>query len=685
MPAAVARQLKIYDDDFSTLVATIASPKAASWIDTKNDVGSGKLTLKQGDANLAALVPGRVVRVEVEGVDRYGWIIDEPEMVLVSSQEKAGQLTEVSGKGIGSCMSYGCVLPVLGYNRYPFSDDRTMNAGSSAFDISAWVDAGIMKAEQRAVGTFWNGLPAGFPGLTVSWIGPPGYEGPVAAPVGHVYLIYDFTLADDTTISFFLGADNRATVFVDTILLAEVGDPNAGTTEGFVTTHRVEMFLSAGTHRLFVDLRNTDFDGAEPGTGAGPVLTGNPTGFICDAWRTDPTGQLFERLFSSDDTWQCLAYPADTPGLTVGQILTIFVAEAQADGELGPVTLNFTGSTDSGGSAFPQLPSFTCKINTDLQSVLNAMTDAGYIDWWMSPAGELSVWVSGGRGVPSGVTFTAGTNLTELRERKRDVVADALLVRWSGGWIRYPSSGGSRLGALSAPVSTIAEAEAIAASVSAINGAVRTELKASIAALSGHVPYVNFDVCDGLTVAGSSEQCTQIGGTFHDSFGVVFSALFRDVLATYDDRLARIVKQMSNGILMGSTRVASPASAPPKLGEPVRDGEVTFQFSDPPADDTTTADKILSRSSNIFAIAVTAKTPASGDTAFEFLVDGTDILSGTGVLPGGSTFVLLPVAVAPGVQWCVGNSSRLWAHLTTVGTPPCSGGLTGLIIEPRFA
>lgn len=673
--------------DLTTVLATL-TPSNANWQDPAQDVGSGQVVV-QNDLAPAALDTDSAIVASFDGSPEFTLIVEQLDKVLVTIEEEAGEVTVATCRMLRSILDRAAVRPTSGFDRNPFGDTRTFSFASPEFVTDgAWVVPTVIVTNVLTDSTYYTGTPAGFWGVAEPWIGPSsGTQS--QAPLGYWYGVYDFTLAADTDVVFGFGVDDRASLFIDGFLLAAIA-PGSDPTSGYRVTTSATVRLSAGSHRLAWKVVN-DFGHADPGFGVGATIAGNPTALCYTAWSIE-AGRLTGRLFGSADYAgaRILEYPAAAPGMSVHQVASIVLAENQADGILTGVTLDGSNTLDSNGNAWPVYEFITADVGRSLLALLMEWSQT-YCDFDLyGPTSlRLFMWRWHERGGAVGVTYSvANQNLDKLVKRDLAPVTDALMVRWSKGWTRVPSSGGGRVGILQVGgAESVHEATTLAGKQVAVQGVEQTMYLADIAPHGvGDVPYRDFRHADLVTVAGVTERVVQIDGTLSSDV-LLLTTRTRERIFDVQDQIANAIARLSLGTLGGSALPASPADPPAPFVTKVSEHEVTFQVLDPPIV-SVSPDKRLSSSANLYAVAITATTAGATSTFFEFLVDGVDVLSGLGILPAGSKFALIPLLIAGSyvTVWCEGNKSRLAVSLTSIGGVSCSypTGPTGLLIEPRF-
>jgi hypothetical protein len=676
--------------DMTTVLATLTSPMGEQWSDVMNDVGSGQFQLQADDPQLSDCALGNVAQFNVDGSPAFSFVIDRRVRASISKpgEEDEGHTVILSGEGIGQILNRWRVTPDLGFEKNPWARTRTFSFASPEFTPDgSWIVPTVIVPQQYATSAHYTGLPDGFWCPAEPWIGPSSGDDD-AAPFGYWYAIYYFTLPDDFIVTFGMAVDDRANVFIDGFLLTNI-DPNVDPSSGYRSTTVATVRLSSGFHTFAVKVIN-DLGDVDPGFGEGSTVAGNPTGFILTAWQTDAAGQLIQRLFGTADyaDWLILEYPDTAPGMTIGDVVQTLIEEANTDSILTELaSWDFGPITDSAGNDWDQLESVTVNDGDSLLDSVRAFAGA-YCDWSMAADSvNMHMWRFGERGSSAGVTYDS-TNLSWLEYDTIDDGSDVLLVNWSGGQLRYPATGGTRMNSLQIENATRSEAVTLATQQLDLFGGTRVQISASIEPGAGVIPYTDFQVGDtGITLPGetsgtTSQRCVQIDQRTDDIGVPSWMPKFGDIHLVAQARQQLAVKRMaqsSNGSLGGYSTVASPAGPAPKFGTKLNTNETIFNPSDPVSAGSSPL-YIPSANANLYAMAVSATTAGSTDTTFELNVDGTDVIVGFGVLPASSTFVLIPMVTSSIYvsYWLRSNLTTVAVNITAVGT-----GVAGLVFSLR--
>lgn len=147
-----------------------------------------------------------------------------------------------------------------------------------------------------------------------------------------------------------------------------------------------------------------------PGINQAPGGRPNPGGLIIAIYEQDdePTGFITH----TNHVWKVAAYPAEPPGMTVGEVIRRVKAEASRRGNdlADLLTLKFTDTVDSAGKTWPVVADIASKVGTDYLTFLLELTTK-YADLWMAPGTlDLYAWAKGTRSKVRDVTLHAPTD-----------------------------------------------------------------------------------------------------------------------------------------------------------------------------------------------------------------------------------------------------------------------------------
>lgn len=131
----------------------------------------------------------------------------------------------------------------------------------------------------------------------------------------------------------------------------------------------------------------------------------NPGGLIMAIYEQDeePTNLLLH----TNNSWKIVAYPAEPPGMTPGEVISRVKREASRRGNdlADLITLKFSHQVDSAGRPWPVVADIASKVGTDYLTFLLELT-AKYVDMWMAPGTlDFYAWSKGTRSKLRDVTL----------------------------------------------------------------------------------------------------------------------------------------------------------------------------------------------------------------------------------------------------------------------------------------
>jgi hypothetical protein len=406
MAATITAEL--YNAANTTRLAELPYAFDHRWQEVLNDCGSWSIGLAVGDSALSSATYGTVVRFLVDGQPAFAGVVEQRELRIVAQGEDVDQVVELSGRGLLSLWEDAVVFPKGGVDRKPASDVRPYNwCFPENPYLLGWPYAFV---RHDAIATRIEGDPP----LYQPWYPPKGWPAPSNAcwlwtkdygnvtPSGKCYFIYVYNAPADMDLVVYLAADNRATLYVDGIVVLDTEQYPAF---NFEECYRTVVPLSAGYHAIGVEAEV--YETSPNGLYRGIVAVS------AHSLPADGVLGAGSSVFKSDGTWQCLDYPTELPGRTAGGAVFELLLEAAARGALSGWSLSFDAETDSAGDPWPWMLSETFQIGADYLSVLRQLGDA-YIDVTVNPVGlVLNAYVKGGSGTSAG-NYVAGTNITEL-------------------------------------------------------------------------------------------------------------------------------------------------------------------------------------------------------------------------------------------------------------------------------
>lgn len=647
---------------------------------------------------LAYLTRGNVIHTrDATGTsDIFEWVIEKRARDLLDAVDPSNVQWKITGRPKPIVLADARWAPARGAGARPWGPTRVFGFASPEYDPAVdgrWSTATAYE-QQRNATTLWTGQPDGMVCRSAYYIGP-STGNQVGAPIGYWYTRFEFTLADDSLLYLPFAADNRMQGFFDGFPLGNI-DAFNDTTAGFKTTHAFTVFATAGTHVFAAKITNLPFDGSEPSFGSGANLAGNPTMLVGGCYRVGSNGQLVERLWVTDDTWDILEYPDYPPGMTIGQIYGIGLDEAHARGVLTYVGKTFDDVNDSNGNPWP-IAAESVSVTT-MQSMFDTLEQhsLSYCDYGMQTGSwDLDLYRIGERGQtldgggsparPLVVYSQANKNLVHLSVDGIDDDTDAVWGTWKGGQIRYPATGGEREGFIQTDAETAEEAEFVFAAWLALRGGEVAQITPAIRPRNdAEAPGTGYWLGDAPGVNDGTgtvyDRLMAVVGTWTLNAGWDWAVALRN--KHLDDRgaISLWLHRMAPGAA-GGAGPGSPVGAPPSFSSKQDTNEVTWTF-DNPLTVRAGPEKRPRASQNVFEVWATVTTALATDTTFEFIVDGVDILNGAGLLPASVKHVKIPVG-PDDIYWIGGGESVCYPNVTAAGDLVNLTDKTNLLIELR--
>lgn len=421
----------------SALAEDIDNSRDRQWLDQLNDVGQGSFTVLAADPDLADFTFDDIIRMRLDGTDRFAFLVEQMVKRTLDPGEEASQTITVSGRGVLAILEDAPIYPELGLPSRLNPQQRLFNWTSKDYDDSAWPSAFGIKQQGSTVGSAellpgqWGGAPDGFPVSVAYWIWSQDQDDDVSPPqpVGRSLFRQTFTLAEEAGVRIFVNADDGFRLYIDGVLIAEE-------TRAFMwqEVREVEppIHLDAGTHQIAIEGINID----RPNNDAT-----NVAGVIAAIYSTTAGGELSTLITYTDESWLTLGYPTTAPGMTPGQILDIALTEAQARGELAGVTWDFDADDDSDGNPWDHTLDLQVDVGSSILDLARKLI-ATSIDIRMSPTLLLQAYNRGGLGSDKSATVELEQGvLTDLQHDGRSRVATDLLVRFNTGELAEIASG----------------------------------------------------------------------------------------------------------------------------------------------------------------------------------------------------------------------------------------------------
>lgn len=390
----------------STLIASLDQRREPQWLDQLNDPGSGSVKIHERDpilvSNPSLVDYDNIVRMAIDGTDVFAFVVQGRSKPPAPKNEEAGRWWELSGRGVLALLGDVIVYPEVS-GTSPV--DRTFGWMAVAFDDSGWSAATeIQRQDAGTPVTDYSGYPTGWPDPLAYWIWSRGLSGG-AMPAGTSYFRKTFTLGSATPTAIFASCDNAFDLWIDDEKVIEnlAADPSH---IGWNDPQRFDRWLGAGDHTIAVQALNE----------RGATFAAGPAGLIVTVVETTIGGQLSTTILErTDNSWLADDYPAEVPGMTPGEILSVLVSEAQTRGGLTGITLGFDGASDSNSAYWDASPDIAFQVGSNYLDVVKVLAEQ-YIDVKMTPELVLEAYNTGtlGSDLTGSVSLLIGKDFEEL-------------------------------------------------------------------------------------------------------------------------------------------------------------------------------------------------------------------------------------------------------------------------------
>lgn len=402
----------------ATLIAGLPHSRERQWLDQLNETGSGSLAVHVNDdvltTNPAILQYGNIVRLSIDGTDRFAFIIEQRNVDPAPTGELGERYRRISGRGVLALLEDAIVYPEAGYVDSK-ARQRAFDYTAIAYDDSAWTAAKLITVtdfSDRPDPSMW-----GDPTARYIWSrDPDGVDG--SHPVGTSYFRKDFNLATGTDVQITAAIDNTMRVFLDGEEIISAEDE----ADIPLVTYSVFKRLGSGTHQLAISANNIPH--------ADGTITLNPAMLILSVMNVDGNSLIMH----TDASWLALDYPTEVPGMSLGEIIRILLEEAQARGALTGITWTFTDTQDSASSAWAEEPDIIFDIGTSLLDVMRTLVEQ-YVDMEMTSALVFKVYNKGtlGTNLTGSVNLQVGVHFEEATGAGEDHSTNVLLARDATG------------------------------------------------------------------------------------------------------------------------------------------------------------------------------------------------------------------------------------------------------------
>jgi hypothetical protein len=422
--------VKVYNRLNTTLVATLSPHSTSGVIDCVvqrqiSRITPGSVTIPIDHPNASALTFGNVVRCyDADETFLGAFVIQEVERDEISNAEAAGEVITASGESPLSILKRALVRGwVRNPELEPQSDVKAFEVFSPKFDRLSSMSTTLVEVDRSQSEFLW---PQGYPDpfAVPVWAEPTDSNN--SHPVSVVQAIRDFTLPQALPIVIYASCDDRFRLLIDGVDVLNAQPTYPG--DAWHYTYRCGVVLPAGPHRLGIEAANDGGPGAfwvsvweqrrvvETG---GSILFSGPspnTNAFYGTWRRDYyTGILTSAEFRN--------------GFSALNILRILIAEAQDDGALLGVSMNWdfgdglwasATAKDTEGVTDTVLPGFTARIDSTVWDAVEALCeDRLEVDISGENGFRLDVWVKHRdsiMGTISADVIAEGENLVSLTQ-----------------------------------------------------------------------------------------------------------------------------------------------------------------------------------------------------------------------------------------------------------------------------
>lgn len=532
--------------------------REASYLEELNRDGGGSFKILASDPELVAnphiIDENLLVRVKVDNTISGYFVIRSREVEVISEGELAGQWITVAGPGLKPYYDDTIVIPELYRNAssrpFSFASSQFLPAGQS------WPAAAFCGGTSDASRPYgsptssrWTSMvgdwPSGAPGYWI-WDRPNDYGN--TAPVGWCYFRKTFTITRRMTVRVTMTSDDYGVVYLDGQVV--VDNP---VFYGWQKIHTADVVLESGTHQFAAKVNNN-----------GAVIAGLIVN-ICELSPGSTSIDYSKTVFATDNTVQCLGYPAAEPGYTPGKILTEINSEA---GYRNARTFSamFDETTTSQYQGWPSQYALSVKAGASVPEVLDLLADGGYADHWFDDRGRLCLAPDRGSDQTQYVTFQEGYNAVRAQVSATMKIVNTLYVRKDAGIRRYDGPAlsvaayGIREGYLSLTDKNDAETQAEVDAYFQKNAFAQYSPTLDIFPQGGDTPWVNFGVGDWVMAPGDlpgqpvrQRRVMSIAVKELDNGGVQYSTEIDTISQDAEERTNRRLTRLANTLEASGT------------------------------------------------------------------------------------------------------------------------------------
>jgi hypothetical protein len=450
--------------DVSTPVATLDALLAATFADMRKGPGTVEVTVRNADN--AAIIADRLLRISIRGVPAVCAILDVPNVVTVDKAGDDALRTTAKGTGHLALWAEGRVLPpysdrlAAGETLRPKVLDRLMDYRDPAFDPTGiFSPATVIRTQGNdPVPSEWRSGPDSVGVWTSDGDDAPAelrwFRSQQPGDTG------EFVVPDGVSqVAVLLAVDNVGQPYLDGMHLT--AEPGAATTSTIIVD------VTPGYHLLAVAGQN--LSGSSP----------NPAWAQLAVHEWVGGTHLGELLCETSTDW-LVSDATDPPSWNAVEAMQQLLTENQTLGKL-------TGLSVTAMGTFPTQTGIVAHVGDDLLAFLKYLNDAGYCDYRMDPGSlELQMWPPTTMGTAQPATLQTPTdatdpltgNLDHLEFDGEKQTATELLVDYPDGWRLVDAtspSGAEKLGLQRFSATDVSTVDSVGASVLALTASPRAQ------------------------------------------------------------------------------------------------------------------------------------------------------------------------------------------------------------------
>ncbi|MEG2887302.1 MAG: hypothetical protein RR853_09285, partial [Aurantimicrobium sp.] len=362
-------EIEVYSyEDPTVKVGSIFGRQKPQSLDELNGMGGGQFNIAKNDAHLTKkpeLLDSRnVCKIKVNGSVVQAFLIRD---ILDVPITKAGETyREVKGPGLKEWFDDADVYPKQPLKSFS-PTTRFFNFASEAstwYSKYNWIDPTEL-GRVRDKSLIWGSAPDKWPGGAegAKWIWVESYQS--EASIVPCYFRYTVNLATSGNYAIYSAVDDHYELYVDGEFIAKSSDKSSS----HVEATRVVVKLGAGSHVIAYKAKNFPTDAETPDS---PAALAMAMFKVAKGGKETLIGQ------SGGSGWKCLAYPAEAPGWTPGEVLLALINEADARGvrSMGWLNPTFTGDLDSYNNAWSSRREWSWDVGTSYIDIITQLEDS---------------------------------------------------------------------------------------------------------------------------------------------------------------------------------------------------------------------------------------------------------------------------------------------------------------------